>query len=140
MTPERTSAPVSQDLPVLRVSEVTKGFRHGVLRRRRVDVLRGASLEVGRGNSSGPSGRALGRLGGTYFMLFLPMIDHGIAQTPMFGGVEPGGWAQFLPGYGAGRVLVDASFAPTYDAWPELLLALIWAMVAVAAVTVALGR
>lgn len=86
------------------------------------------------------AGAALGRLGGTYFMLFLPMIDLGIAQTPMFGDGEPGGWAHFLPGYGAGRVLVEASFAPTYDAWPELLLALGWAVVAIAAVTVALGR
>ena len=32
--------------PRLRVDGVTKGFRHGLLRRRRVEVLRGAGLEV----------------------------------------------------------------------------------------------
>jgi ABC-2 type transport system ATP-binding protein len=32
--------------PVLRVTDVTKGFSHGFLRRRRVEVLRGASLEI----------------------------------------------------------------------------------------------
>ena len=39
-----------------------------------------------------------------------------------------------------GRVLVDAAFAPSFGAWPELALALAWAAVAVGAVTVALGR
>ena len=31
------------------------------------------------------AGVALGRVGATYFMLFLAMVDLGIAQTPMFG-------------------------------------------------------
>jgi hypothetical protein len=70
----------------------------------------------------------------------LPMIDLGIAQTPMFGDGEPSGWTQVLPGYGAGRVLVDASFAPSFDAWGQLALAVAWAAVAAAAVTVVLGR
>ena len=86
------------------------------------------------------AGAVLGQLGGTYFMLFLPMVDLGIAQTPMFGDGEPSGWTQFLPGYGAGRVLVDASFAPSFRAWGHLALAVGWAAVAVAAVTVVLGR
>jgi ABC-type multidrug transport system ATPase subunit len=37
---------VAGESPLLQVNEVTKGFRHGVLRRRRIEVLRGASLEV----------------------------------------------------------------------------------------------
>ena len=86
------------------------------------------------------AGAYLGRIGGTYFMLFLPMIDLGIAQTPMFGDGAPDGWAQFLPGYGAGRILVDAAFAPSFNAGPELLLASAWALAALAAVTLALGR
>lgn len=101
-----------------------------------------ANLLVGLtfGSIGALAGAYLGRLGGTYFMLFLPMIDLGIAQTPMFGDGEPDGWAQFLPGYGAGRVLVDAAFSPSFHAWPELLVASGWAIAAVAAVTFALGR
>jgi ABC-2 type transport system ATP-binding protein len=38
---------------VLRVAEVTKGFGHGFLRRHRVEVLRGASLEIGPGELVG---------------------------------------------------------------------------------------
>lgn len=39
--------------PVLVVSDVVKGFRHGALRTRRVEVLRGASLEVRAGELVG---------------------------------------------------------------------------------------
>jgi hypothetical protein len=101
-----------------------------------------ANLLVGLtfGSIGALAGAYLGRLGGTYFMLFLPMIDLGIAQTPMFGDGAPDGWAQFLPGYGAGRVLVDAAFSPQFDAWPELMIAITSAAAAVAAVTLALGR
>ena len=73
-------------------------------------------------------------------MLFLPMIDLGIAQTPMFGDGEPSGWTQFLPGYGAGRVLVDAAFSPSFHAWGELLLAVAWTAAGVVAVTLLLAR
>jgi ABC-2 type transport system ATP-binding protein len=41
------------DEPVVRVEDVRKAFRHGVLRRRRVEVLRGASLDVGPGELVG---------------------------------------------------------------------------------------
>ena len=86
------------------------------------------------------AGAFLGRLGATYFMIFLPMLDLGIAQTPMFGDGAPDGWAHFLPGYGAGQVLVDAAFAPSFSAAGELALAVGWALVAGLAVAVALGR
>jgi len=102
----------------------------------------GATLLVGItfGAIGAIAGAALGRLGGTYFMLFLPMIDLGIAQTPMFGDGEPDGWTQLLPGYGAGRMLVDAAFAPSFGAWPELAIGAAWAAAATLAVTLALGR
>jgi hypothetical protein len=86
------------------------------------------------------AGVAFGRLGGTYFMLFLPMIDLGIAQTPMFGDGAPDGWATVLPGYGGGRVLVDASFASSFHAGADLLVGIGWAVVALAAVVVVLTR
>ncbi|MCD6016110.1 MAG: hypothetical protein K0R88_2194 [Solirubrobacterales bacterium] len=86
------------------------------------------------------AGVAFGRLGGTYFMLFLPMIDLGIAQTPMFGDGAPDGWATLLPGYGGGRVLVDASFASSLHVGADLLVGIGWAVVALAAVVVVLTR
>lgn len=86
------------------------------------------------------AGVALGHLGGTYFMLFLPMIDLGIAQTPMFGDGAPDGWATVLPGYGAGRVIVDASFDGSFHAGGELALALLWAIGSLLAVTWVLVR
>ena len=86
------------------------------------------------------AGAVLGRLGGTYLMFFLPMIDLGIAQSPMFGDAEPGGWAVLLPGYGPGRVLVEASFASGFDAWRELAIAGAWAALTVAVVTALLVR
>jgi hypothetical protein len=85
-------------------------------------------------------GVGLGRLGGTYFMLFLPMVDLGIAQTPMFGDGAPDGWAYVLPGYGAGRVAVDAAFSPQFHAGADLALAILWAVAALAAVAWILSR
>jgi hypothetical protein len=86
------------------------------------------------------AGVLLGRLGGTYFMLFLPMIDLGIAQTPMFGDGVPGWWGELLPGYGAGRVLVEASFAPDYEAWGALAISAAWALAALAVTVLVLSR
>ena len=86
------------------------------------------------------AGVLLGRLGGTYFVLFLPMIDLGMAQAPMFGDGTPDGWATAVPGYGGGRVLVDAAFAPTFHAGGELLVGVAWVLVALAAVVAVLTR
>lgn len=101
-----------------------------------------ANLLVGLtyGSIGALAGAGLGRLGGTYFMFFLPMIDLGIAQTPMFGDGIPDTWATLLPGYGAGRVLVDAAFARDFEAWGELLVAVGWAAAAVVAVGFVLTR
>lgn len=86
------------------------------------------------------AGAGLGRLGGTYFMLFLPMVDLGIAQTPMFGDGAPDGWAQFLPGYSGMRVIVDASFSPQFHAGGELALAVGWTVAALVVVSWLLVR
>lgn len=47
------SADAVKPQTVLEVREVTKGFRHGVLRRRRVEVLRGTSLSIREGELVG---------------------------------------------------------------------------------------
>ena len=59
----------------------------------------GANVLIGLtfGSIGALAGVLFGQLGGTYFMLFLPMIDLGIAQTPMFGDGQPDGWATLCP-------------------------------------------
>ena len=47
------SAGAAKPQAVLDVREVTKGFRHGILRRRRVEVLRGTSLSINEGELVG---------------------------------------------------------------------------------------
>ena len=86
------------------------------------------------------AGGLLGPLPATYVLLLGPMLDLGIAQNPMFGDGTPDGWARALPGWGAGRVVVDASFANGFHAWLELAVALAWAVGAVVAVAVVLRR
>lgn len=56
-------------------------------------------------------GLVLGPLGATYALLFLAMLDLGIAQNPMFGSGEPPQWAVALPGYGASRLIIAAAFS-----------------------------
>ncbi len=70
-------------------------------------------------------GALFGRLGGLYVMILLPFVDVGIAQNPMLSATLPG-WGAFLPGRGALRLLIDASFTPTFDETGSLLLALAW--------------
>lgn len=41
------------------------------------------------------AGAIAGKLGGTYLTFFLPFLDIGIAQHPMFGDAEPDGWVRF---------------------------------------------
>ncbi len=72
------------------------------------------------------AGALVGRLGGAYLMFFLPMMDIGVAQNPMFFDGEPQGWATVLPGYGPTRVIVDGAFSPQFQAGGELALSLAW--------------
>ncbi|HEX5984609.1 MAG TPA: hypothetical protein VFY69_10420 [Solirubrobacterales bacterium] len=73
------------------------------------------------------AGVVLDKLAATYLMLFLVMTDLGIVQNPMFGDGTPDGWAVVLPGYGAGRTMVDGAFSPGFHAGSELALAAAWA-------------
>lgn len=101
-----------------------------------------ADLAIGLtyGSLGALAGAALGRLGATYLILFAAMLDLGIAQNPMFGSGVPATWAHFLPGYGAGRVLIDGSFSAQFHAGPELALAIAWSIAAMAALAYTLRR
>ncbi|MGE5282802.1 MAG: ABC transporter permease [Chloroflexota bacterium] len=86
------------------------------------------------------AGALVGRLGGAYLMFFLPMMDIGVAQNPMFFEGEPQGWATALPGYGPARVLLDGAFSQGFDAVGPLLVALAWLLALSVAVVVLLRR
>ncbi|HEX6229478.1 MAG TPA: hypothetical protein VFZ41_08485 [Solirubrobacterales bacterium] len=86
------------------------------------------------------AGASVGRLGGAYLMFFLPMIDFGVAQNPMFFDGEPQGWATVLPGYGPTRLIVDGGFSSQFHAGGELALSLAWTVVLGAAVYLLLRR
>jgi len=73
------------------------------------------------------AGASMGALGGAYFMFFLPMVDFGIAQNPMFFDGRPPEWAVALPGWGSTRMIVDGAFSGGFDATVGLLAALGWA-------------
>ncbi len=63
-------------------------------------------------------------MSGTYIMFFVPMIDYGFVQNPMFGRESVAWWVRMLPGYGPTEVLVDASFSERFDALHGLVLSL----------------
>jgi hypothetical protein len=86
------------------------------------------------------AGALVGRLGGAYLMFFLPMLDIGVAQNPMFFEGEPQAWATVLPGYGPTRVIVDGAFSQSFDAAGPLAVALLWFAALSVAVVVLLRR
>jgi hypothetical protein len=86
------------------------------------------------------AGACVGRLGATYLMLFGAMLDIGILQNPMFGSGKPPGWAAVLPGFGPGRVVIDAGFSTSFHAWGALAIGLSWALVLGVLVASVLGR
>ena len=86
------------------------------------------------------AGAAIGKLGATYLLLFGAMLDLGIVQNPMFGSGEPPAWEILLPGYGPGRVIVDAAFSEHFHAWGALGIALAWVLALAVAVLFLLGR
>jgi hypothetical protein len=85
-------------------------------------------------------GVAVGRVGATYLILFGAMLDLGIVQNPMFGSGSPPAWGIALPGYGPGRVIVDAALSNHFDAWGALALALGWSLALMLAVVAVLSR
>lgn len=86
------------------------------------------------------AGALLGQLSATYLVLFAAMLGTGILQNPMFGDGTPSGVATLLPDYGPTRVIADAAFEPGFAAWPQLALALAWAVGLGGAVLVVLRR
>ncbi len=86
------------------------------------------------------SGALLGRLGATYLMFFLPMIDIGILQNPMFGDGRADDWATLLPGYGPTRLTLDGAFSTMFHAGGDLVLSAAWVLAVAAAVGLILRR
>ncbi len=86
------------------------------------------------------SGALMGRLGAVYFMFFLPNIDIGVAQDPLFFNGDPQPWAKAFPGYGPTRMIVEASYANDWSAVGALLPALAWCVVLGTAVVLLLRR
>lgn len=70
----------------------------------------------------------VGRLGGAYLMLLLPMMDLGIFQNPMFISGDHALWMKLLPGFGGMRFVADAAFSQRADDWNALLSGLTWAV------------
>ena len=70
-------------------------------------------------------GPVFGRVAGVFIAFLVPFLDLGIGQSPMLR-AEPPLWAQFMPGYGASRVLLDGGLTSTFDRPGALLLALGW--------------
>jgi hypothetical protein len=71
------------------------------------------------------AGPLTGRLGGLYLLLLLSIVDVGYGQTVMFH-PNPPGWGAFLPARGAGRLLLDGAFTPSFEQYGHLLLGLAW--------------
>lgn len=85
------------------------------------------------------AGALLDKLAATYLILFLVMTDLGVVQSAMFH-ATPVRFAWLLPGYAPTRVMLDGAFASSFQAGPELLLALGWLVALSAAVYVLLRR
>jgi hypothetical protein len=66
-----------------------------------------------------------GRVAGVFVAFLIPFLDLGIGQSPMLNS-RPSGWATYLPGYGGGRVLIDAAVTNSFDTVRPLLVALGW--------------
>lgn len=70
-------------------------------------------------------GSVFGRVAGVFIAFLLPFLDLGIGQSPMLR-PEPPAWAQYMPGYGASRVLLDGGLTASFDRPGALLLAVAW--------------
>ncbi|MCK6564578.1 MAG: ABC transporter permease [Dehalococcoidia bacterium] len=75
----------------------------------------------------------VGRLGGAYLMFFIPMMDVGIFQDPMFISGDQPLWMQLLPGFGGTRFAIDAAFSGSGDDWVALGAASAWVVLLAAA-------
>ncbi|PXY28267.1 ABC transporter permease [Prauserella muralis] len=84
-------------------------------------------------------GRVFGRVSGVFIAFLIPFLDVGIAQSPMLR-PEPAAWAQWLPGYGASRVLLDGGLTRDFDETGSLLIALAWLLALTVAAAVLFRR
>ncbi len=82
----------------------------------------------------------IGRLGGAYLMFFLPLIDIGIFQDPMFISGEQAVWMKLLPGFGGTRLVIDAGFGSATGDWAALSAAGGWALLLGAAALLLFSR
>jgi hypothetical protein len=80
-----------------------------------------------------------GRVAGVFIAFLIPFLDVGIGQSPMLRG-EPAGWAQYLPGYGGYRVLIDGGLTAGFDETRSLLIALAWIAALAVAATILVQR
>jgi hypothetical protein len=80
-----------------------------------------------------------GRVGGVFVAFLIPFLDLGMGQSPMLHG-EPAGWAHWLPGYGAYRILIDATLTGDFDQTRALLTAGVWFATLAIAATLLLRR
>lgn len=71
-------------------------------------------------------GTFLSAMSGTYLMFFVPMIDVGLVQNPMFPRDSVAWWVQALPGYAPMEMLLDVSFTSTFDEGDALLISLLY--------------
>jgi hypothetical protein len=84
-------------------------------------------------------GPIFGRVSGVFVAFLVPFLDLGIGQSPMLRS-EPAAWAQFLPGYGGIRLMIDGGLTDTFDETRGLLIALAWLAALTAAAAALLLR
>lgn len=74
-------------------------------------------------------GTYLSATSGTYLMFFLPMIDVGLVQNPMFPREDVQFWVKMLPDYAPMEVLIDTSFSAKFNTGSFLLGAVLYAAI-----------
>ncbi len=74
-------------------------------------------------------GTYLSATSGTYLMFFLPMIDVGLIQNPMFPRQNVQFWVKILPDYAPMEILIDTSFSSKFDTGLFLVGAVLYAAV-----------
>jgi hypothetical protein len=70
-------------------------------------------------------GPLVGRVSGSLLAFLLPFLDLAIGQSPMLQS-GPARWAEFLPGWGASRVLLDGALTEVFDEGGALVVGLGW--------------
>jgi len=79
------------------------------------------------------AGTYLSATSGTYLMFFLPMIDVGLIQNPMFPRQNVQFWVKLLPDYAPMEILIDTSFSAKFDTGLFLVSAVLYTTVLAAA-------